>query len=238
MKDTKKLFQHGTLALLVPGLFDGTLPLSSLLEHGDTGIGTATGLDGEMIILDGVPYLVRSDGSVNVLDANEVKVPFANSHFDNPKIEFDVTDATPDQLKDMIFSKYNLKNVFFAVKVKGKFDYIKTRAVEGQKKPYPTLTEVADKQAIFEENDGQGTIVGYFSPELFHGMASAGFHLHYLNDAHNLGGHLLDYKIKEAKVYLQVFESVETHFPVENEDFMKEEFDIDSLRASISSAEK
>lgn len=138
----------------------------------------------------------------------------------------------------MIFSKYNLKNVFFAVKVKGKFDYIKTRAVEGQKKPYPTLTEVADKQAIFEENDGQGTIVGYFSPELFHGMASAGFHLHYLNDAHNLGGHLLDYKIKEAKVYLQVFESVETHFPVENEDFMKEEFDIDSLRASISSAEK
>lgn len=42
MKDTKKLFQHGTLALLVPGLFDGTLPLSSLLEHGDTGIGTAT----------------------------------------------------------------------------------------------------------------------------------------------------------------------------------------------------
>ena len=33
MKDTKKLFQHGTLALLVPGLFDGTLPLSSLLEH-------------------------------------------------------------------------------------------------------------------------------------------------------------------------------------------------------------
>ena len=218
MKDTKKLFQHGTLALLVPGLFDGTLPLSSLLEHGDTGIGTATGLDGEMIILDGVPYLVRSDGSVNVLDANKVKVPFANSHFDNPEIEFDVTDATPDQLKDMIFSKYNLKNVFFAVKVKGKFDYIKTRAVEG--------------------HDGQGTIVGYFSPELFHGMASAGFHLHYLNDAHNLGGHLLDYKIKEAKVYLQVFESVETHFPVENEDFMKEEFDIDGLRASISSAEK
>lgn len=64
------------------------------------------------------------------------------------------------------------------------------------------------------------------------------FHLHYLNDAHNLGGHLLDYKTKEAKVYLQVFESVETHFPVENEDFMKEEFDIDGLRASISSAEK
>src|SRR5699024_11363044 len=114
----------------------------------------------------------------------------------------------------------------------------KTIAVERQKKTYTKSTEVADKEAIFEENDGQGTIVGYFSTELFHGMASAAFHLHYINDVHTLGGHLLDYKIKEAKVYLQVFESVETHFPVENEDFMKEEFDIDSLRASISSAEK
>ena len=90
MKDTKKLFQHGTLALLVPGLFDGTLPLGSLLEHGDTGIGTATGLDGEMIILDGVPYLVRSDGSVNVLDPN--------TEFNREKLK-DIDDLMPDVKK-------------------------------------------------------------------------------------------------------------------------------------------
>ena len=58
-KDGQKVYQHGTLALLVPGLFDGTMKLAELLAHGDTGIGTATGLNGEMIVLDGTPYLVH-----------------------------------------------------------------------------------------------------------------------------------------------------------------------------------
>jgi len=58
--DTTKLFQHGTLALLVPGLLTGTLTMKELLQHGDTGIGTGEGLDGELIILDGQPYQVTA----------------------------------------------------------------------------------------------------------------------------------------------------------------------------------
>ncbi|MCC2728542.1 acetolactate decarboxylase, partial [Blautia sp. MSK22_86] len=34
------LYQHGTLALLVPGLLEGTTTIGELLKHGDTGIGT------------------------------------------------------------------------------------------------------------------------------------------------------------------------------------------------------
>ena len=44
------LYQHGTLALLVPGLLKGTISMGELLKHGDTGIGTGEGLDGELII--------------------------------------------------------------------------------------------------------------------------------------------------------------------------------------------
>lgn len=51
-KYESKVFQHGTLGMLVPGLFDGTMTISELLKHGDWGIGTASGLDGEMIVLD------------------------------------------------------------------------------------------------------------------------------------------------------------------------------------------
>ena len=54
-----QLYQHGTLALLVPGLLEGTTTIGELLTHGDTGIGTGEGLDGELIILDGVA--IRSD---------------------------------------------------------------------------------------------------------------------------------------------------------------------------------
>lgn len=43
MTKTNVLYQHGTLALLVPGLLKGTLTSGELLEHGDTGIGTGRG---------------------------------------------------------------------------------------------------------------------------------------------------------------------------------------------------
>jgi acetolactate decarboxylase len=35
MKDTTTVYQHGTLAMLVVGLFEGTLPVSELMKHGD-----------------------------------------------------------------------------------------------------------------------------------------------------------------------------------------------------------
>ena len=38
-----QLYQHGTLALLVPGLLEGTTTIGELLTHGDTGIGTGEG---------------------------------------------------------------------------------------------------------------------------------------------------------------------------------------------------
>lgn len=34
-KYESKVFQHGTLGMLVPGLFDGTMTIADLLKHGD-----------------------------------------------------------------------------------------------------------------------------------------------------------------------------------------------------------
>ena len=39
--DVKRVYQHGTLALLIPGLFTGTMTVAELLTHGNFGIGTA-----------------------------------------------------------------------------------------------------------------------------------------------------------------------------------------------------
>ncbi|WP_416793613.1 acetolactate decarboxylase [Lactobacillus delbrueckii] len=81
MRKDPKLFQHGTLAMLVAGLFDGTMSIEELLKHGDSGIGTCSGLDGEMVILDGIAYTIRRDGTVEAL-SGDVKTPFACVHFD------------------------------------------------------------------------------------------------------------------------------------------------------------
>ncbi|WP_156314260.1 acetolactate decarboxylase [Lacticaseibacillus camelliae] len=73
------LYQHGTLGALVPGLLNGTQPLSELLTHGDFGIGTLTGLNGELIILGGKVYQVQASGKVAEISSGSV--PFANVHF-------------------------------------------------------------------------------------------------------------------------------------------------------------
>ena len=47
------VFQAATLDALFGGHFDGDLTFAEVAEHGDLGIGTLNGLDGEMLALDG-----------------------------------------------------------------------------------------------------------------------------------------------------------------------------------------
>ena len=50
------IYQHGTLAQLVARQMSGTITVAEMLEHGDTGIGTFEGLNGEAIFLNGEAY--------------------------------------------------------------------------------------------------------------------------------------------------------------------------------------
>ena len=67
---------------------------------------------------------------------------------------------------------------------------------------------MADEQALFEAEAITGTVIGYFAPEMFQGMAAAGYHLHFLADDKSMGGHLLDFEIEQATVQLQPFATI------------------------------
>ncbi len=235
-KYESKVFQHGTLGMLVPGLFDGTMTIEDLLKHGDWGIGTASGLDGEMIVLDHTPYWAQSNGEIRVLKAEE-KVPFATVHFEQIKDSFEATNLTKTELENRILADYPYKNVFFAVKIVGEFSTVKTRVVEKQTRPYKTLLEVANEQAVFEENSVSGTVIGYFAPKVFQGLAAPGFHLHFLADDKSIGGHVLGFDVKNATVYLQPFTTVEQHLPLDNQEFLDKDLDIADMHDQIKKAE-
>lgn len=235
-KYESKVYQHGTLGMLVPGLFEGTMTVADLLKHGDWGIGTASGLDGEIILLDHVPYLAQSNGEIRILKPEE-KVPFATVHFEEIKDSFKVENLTQKELEDKILADYPYKNVFFAVKIVGNFSTVKTRVVEKQTRPYKTLLQVANEQAVFESTDVSGTVIGYFAPKTFQGMAATGYHLHFLADNKSIGGHLLDFKIEEATIYLQPFTSIEQHLPIDNQEFLNKDLDIADMHDQIQKAE-
>jgi len=70
------LYQVSTATALVEGIYQGAVRVGTLREHGDLGLGTFENLDGEMVIVDGQFFQVRSDGSVREC-GDDVLTPFA-----------------------------------------------------------------------------------------------------------------------------------------------------------------
>ncbi len=74
--ESHALFQASTIGALLDGAYDGDLSFAELAEHGDLGLGTLNGLDGEMIALDGDFFRADVDGAIHPVPA-EAKTPFA-----------------------------------------------------------------------------------------------------------------------------------------------------------------
>ncbi|MEJ6399878.1 acetolactate decarboxylase [Nicoliella lavandulae] len=236
MKDTNTLFQHGTLALLVPGLLTGTIKIADFLKHGDTGIGTGEGLDGELIILDGVAYQIDGDGNVNEL-GDDFTVPFGNMHFADYKPFKSVDNLDLAGMPEAVLGAKSLANAFFSIKLTGEFKTMKTRSVFKQSKPYPTLAECSDKQHVFDGENKKGTVLSYFSPQLFNGAAVGGFHSHFLADDKSQGGHILDFTGFTGKIELQVFSNLDQQLPIDNAEYMDHDFSKDDIEGAIEHAE-
>ena len=111
------------------------------------------------------------------------------------------------------------------------------RVAPKQEKPYPRFVDIARNQPEFEAEDITGTIVGFFTPGLFHGAAAAGFHLHFISDDRKFGGHVLDFQLSEGSVNLMELAEFRQHFPTENAAYLKNEIKLDEITKDIEEAE-
>jgi len=207
------IFQTSTIGALMEGVYDGNFTYGELKRHGDFGLGTLNGLDGEMIGLGGVFYQVRSDGKVSVVPDGAM-TPFAAVTFFEP--DRSLTLAKPltcNELENYIETLFPSKNIFYAIKVDGSFDYIKTRSVPRQKKPFPPLTEVVKHQSYFEFNDIKGTMGGFWFPAYVKDINVAGFHLHFITEDRQAGGHVLDCTVSSVKIEIDYSRDLDLSLP-------------------------
>lgn len=194
------LSQYSTIDALLAGVYDGRMTLGQLKDYGDLGLGTFNGLAGEMVFLDGVFYQVKADGKV-YRPTPDVKTPFAAVVEFEPEDGFTLGEVRGmAALKKELLARMGSKNIFHAFKITGRFDYVRTRSVPAQKKPYPPLKEVVKHQPEFEFHDLDGTIIGFYCPAYVEKINVVGFHLHFLNKSRTGGGHLLDVRAKGLKV--------------------------------------
>ena len=82
-----------------------------------------------------------------------------------------------------------------------------------------------------------GTIVGFWTPEIFHGVSVAGYHLHFISDDHTFGGHVMDFVIKEGIVELGAVDQLDQRFPVQDRKFLFAKFNVDEVRSDMDKVE-
>ena len=213
--------QVSTIDAILNGIYDGVISYGELKEYGDFGIGTFQGLDGEMIAIDGDFYQIKADGVAYAVP-DSLTTPFAQMvFFDNDaRIELS-DDITYENLGEQIDNSLPTENIFYAIRIEGTFDYIKTRSVPGQTKPYPPLVEVTANQPTFEFNDVEGTIAGFRSPPYMDGVGVPGYHLHFLTKDAKAGGHILEIDVSQATAYLDYTPDFFMILPGEGSDFYR-----------------
>lgn len=232
------IYQTALLQSLTMGYFDGSITVKALKTHGDTGIGTFDGLDGEMIVLDGVVYRANRQCKINVVD-DKVTVPFSNVTFFDKDFSVNLNGVDDkdalEKILDAQVDKHG-RNSFYMVKISGDFNSIHVRSESGASKPYPTLVEALKTQNEVTRENIRGTIVGLYCPEFMSSLNSTGWHFHFVSEDKKFGGHVLGLNIKRGEAQFDKTDAFRMDLP-KTEDFNELNFNKD-LREDIRKAEQ
>jgi alpha-acetolactate decarboxylase len=206
------LFQFSTIDALLAGLYDGRMTLEDIKYKGDFGLGTLDGLDGELVLLDGQAYHVAAGGRADI-PADSSRTPFATvSFFEEDTILTLGKITSLEGLNRAVEQALPTRNIFYAIRIDGRFPFVKARAIPRQNAPYAPLARVVKEQVVVQFT-GQGTLVGYYSPPFVKGVNVPGFHWHFLTSDRKGGGHVLDCAMDPATARLDALRSFTVRLP-------------------------
>jgi acetolactate decarboxylase len=183
--------QAGTLRALMEGDYRGDATLAEVLRMGDLGIGTVQQLGGELVVVDGEPWLAEADGSVHRVDPS-TRTPFAvvcrfraeqTASVNNP--------LTLGELHRALDRLAPADAPVVAIRVDGTFTGLSLRSVERQTPPFVPLREVVAHQTEWVVPRATGTLVGFRFPDATAGVEVPGYHLHFLAGDRTAAGHVM-----------------------------------------------
>lgn len=208
------VFQNSLMSALLDGIYDGELTVGELLGHGNFGIGTFDALDGEMIVLDGVCYQVRGDGTARQADLTQ-RSPFTVMTNFVPLIESRPPEGLRrDELSGFIDELQPSENYMYAVRITGRFSTVTVRTVTKQDKPYRPMVEATGDDAELTFTDVEGVIGGFRTPVYEKGIGVPGCHVHFIDAARTAGGHVLDFTLAAGSVELCPGTDLELRLPL------------------------
>ncbi|QDH14657.1 acetolactate decarboxylase [Oecophyllibacter saccharovorans] len=209
-----RLFQTSTMAALLDAVYDGDMTVKELLTHGNFGLGTFNGLDGEMIVEDGIAHQFRADGLASDASGN-LKTPFACVTWFEPEKTVTIDGpCTREEFEHRVNELIDNPNLFAGIRFTGHFNKVETRTVFCQHKPYPPLLEVVANQPTFTMTDMNGVMLGFRTPPYMQGINVAGFHLHFLSENQKHGGHVTEYLLGAGKLEVARISELDLSLPL------------------------
>lgn len=208
------VYQSAPFEWLADGRYNGTAPYSEVLKYGDTGLGTFDRLDGEMILVDGTAYRIANDGTVNIVD-NDMTTPFAEVTYFEPDLAIKLEHSMNySEIQDLIVERLPSDTTINTIRLDGKFSETLTRSIPAQECPYEPLNDViAAEQTVFPGADVEGTAAGFYHPSYMNGANAKGFHLHFINNDRDYGGHLLDFTMESGIISIDSEDSYTMMIP-------------------------
>jgi acetolactate decarboxylase len=199
-----------------------------LLNYGDFGLGTFDNLDGEMVVLDGAIYQVRSDGKVAKI-VDDVGTPFAVvTHFVADQDQTIENSSSFEELVKRCDLYRDSDNLFYAFRINGRFAHIHTRAMKATLEGLP-LAKAAAIQPEFDFTDVDGTLVGIWAPQFSSALNIAGYHFHFLSEDRTKGGHLLECSGQNLRVRVERLNDFHLSLP-ESEEFLRADLTRDTSK--------
>ena len=197
-----ELFQVSTLAALAHGANRGGITIGQLLAHGDLGIGTFDGLDGELVVLDGCAFRVTGHERVTPVAADEL-TPYAAVTAFRAEVRSPLPPcADIGELTAALDGLRTDPDRVAAIRVDGRFERLGLRVACGAREG-ETLAQAAGYQFEAHHAGVEATMVGFWTPEDLLGVDVVGYHLHVLSHDRTVGGHVFEASGSELTARVQ-----------------------------------
>lgn len=232
-----EIYQTSLMSALIAGVYEGTTTVEQLLQHGDFGLGTFNQLDGELIAFDKEVFQLKADGSANPAHLAQ-QTPFAVMTFFTPDVEVPITSKmSRTDVHHLIDDLVPSDNIFCAVRIDGLYQFVRTRTVPRQTRPFRPMLDVVKEQPTFNFTFKQGVIAGFRSPQYTTGINVPGYHEHFITEDRKGGGHIQDYSISSGFLQIGKVSRLVIDTPT-SLDFLKANLAPNDIRTAIEKAEK
>lgn len=215
--DLDTVYQVSTYGAVFAGVLDGFVPLKELSKWGDFGIGSITGLHGEIAILDGIIHHFDEYGQTRSIDREDLTPKMLLSFFKTDQIVPLHTAATYEETKSAIEQALPSANIMYAIKIEGLFEVLRTKCYPAQPKPYPKGINTALSKHVRTYHNERGTLVGYLMPDHLGEISGLSYHFHFITEDGKYGGHMIDFTLIDGTAYLDYKHTLRLVLPTDKE---------------------